>query len=199
MARVTHRERIGSSPIGRMGSLDDGARGQLSGSETDSSAFRHAAGQFVTGVTVVTTLDQHDQPVGLTVNSFSSVSLDPPLVLFCLGNESDTNRAFDTGLGFVVNVLAHDQHELSRRFAATMPDRFDRVAWESGHKGMPILDDALSVFECDLFESRPAGDHRILVGEVVRVRFRESDRPALGYFRSAYISVSLDEEEREWL
>lgn len=153
----------------------------------DPLEYRHAAAQFLTGVTVVTTLDSDGRPVGLTANSFSSVSLEPPLVLFCLGVGSDTNDAFDSGHGFVVNVLAGHQVGLATHFAAKTGDRFDGIVWRPGHRRMPLLDGVLAVFECDPYAVYEAGDHRILVGEVVALQVIDDTSPSLGYFRSTYI------------
>ncbi len=161
----------------------------------DPAVFRAVAGHFPTGVTVVTTLGVGHEPVGLTVNSFSTVSLDPPLVLFCLGNGSETNPAFAAGHGYVVNVLAAHQVDLSRRFAAPVEDRFEGVAWEAGYNGMPVLTGALAVFECELDAVHDAGDHRILVGRVARLR-ETGHGSALGYFRSNYVAVDSPDGDR---
>ena len=161
----------------------------------DSQDFRHASGQFPTGVTVVTTLDADGRPVGLTANSFSSVSLTPPLVLFCLVNTSDTMPAFETGRGFVVHVLAGSQQPLGARFATKGIERFDGVEWEEGHRGLPVIPGALATFECDLENAYDGGDHVIYVGRVVRLSIDPDGRPALGYFRSRWVTIEDPSED----
>lgn len=156
--------------------------------EFDTQDFRSAAGQFMTGVTIVTTLDADGVPSGLTANSFSSVSLHPPMVLFCLGRDSTNLDAFEAGNGFVVHVLAADQQDMSQRFAAKGIDRFDGVDWEPGHNGLPVLPDALATFECDLALAHDGGDHIIYVGEVKAMTTVDVDRSALGYFRGRYVT-----------
>ncbi|GIU91920.1 MAG: nitrilotriacetate monooxygenase [Acidimicrobiia bacterium] len=153
----------------------------------DPIDFRRAASHFLTGVTVITTLDEAGRPAGLTANSFSTVSLRPPLVLFCLGRESDTFEAFGAGNGYVVHVLGADQQDLAERFAAKGIDRFEGVDWTPGHNGLPVLPGALSRFECDLAHSYEGGDHLILVGEVRHLTYAGLERPALGYFRGGYV------------
>ena len=155
----------------------------------DQRRFRDAAGTFATGVTVVTTLDAAGEPSGLTVNSFTSVSLDPPMVLFCLGKESATFEAFSARNGFAVNVLSASQAEVSDLFARPGADRFSGVDWVPGYAGLPVLVDALAAFECTLAHDYDGGDHRILVGTVREVRWRDTDEPALGYFRSRYAAI----------
>lgn len=154
----------------------------------DPAEFRRAAGHFLTGVTVVTTLDADGLPAGLTANSFSTVSLDPPLVLFCLGRESDTFSAFGAGNGYVVHVLGADQQDLSVRFATKGIDRFAGIRWRPGHKGLPVLEGVLARFECDLAHVYEGGDHLILVGEVKHLAYEGTERAALGYFRGRYVA-----------
>jgi flavin reductase (DIM6/NTAB) family NADH-FMN oxidoreductase RutF len=154
--------------------------------QIDPRAFRDAAGQFATGVTVITTRDGDGTPIGLTANSFTSVSLDPPMVLFCLGKNSDTLAAFESGNGFAVHVLSADQLELSVRFASKGIDRFDGLEWTPGVGGAPVLAGALVVFECSATHSYDGGDHVIFVGTVERLGVVDDSRPALGYFRGGY-------------
>jgi 3-hydroxy-9,10-secoandrosta-1,3,5(10)-triene-9,17-dione monooxygenase reductase component len=156
--------------------------------EFDPQDFRVAAGQFITGVTVITTLDVDGAPSGLTANSFSSVSLHPPMVLFCLGRDSTNFGAFESGRGFVAHVLADEQQDLSQRFAAKGIDRFEGVDWQPGHNGLPVISGALATFQCDLVHSHDGGDHVIHVGEVKRLDTERLDRDALGYFRGRYIA-----------
>lgn len=154
--------------------------------EIDPRKFRDAAGQFMTGVSIVTTLDADGAPSGLTANSFASVSLDPPLVQFSLGRSSTNVEAFEAGNGFVIHILAADQQHLSMRFASKGIDRFEGTGWVSGHNGLPVLPGALAAFECSPWATYDGGDHLIFVGEVQRLTIGDVDAPALGYFRGRY-------------
>lgn len=155
--------------------------------EADGSRFRAAASQFMTGVTVVTTLDPEGTPVGFTANSFTSVSLDPPMVLFCLGQDSNTLTAFAAADGFVVHVLSADQQDLAVRFATKGIDRFAGTAWIPGEAGRPVLSEALATFECRTVHTYDGGDHLIFVGEVERFGTGDTTRAALGFFRGGYV------------
>ena len=160
--------------------------GEVSG--FDPKYLREAFGEFMTGVTVVTTLDADGGPSGLTVNSFSSLSLDPPLALFSLGKASNTFDAFQAHNGFVIHVLGADQRDLAARFATREADRFDGVEWAEGVAGLPVIADTLATFECSREHTYEGGDHLILVGRIERLTIGDRTRPALGYFRSLYIS-----------
>ncbi|MEX1004909.1 MAG: flavin reductase family protein [Acidimicrobiia bacterium] len=157
-------------------------------SDFDPKYLREAFGEFVTGVTVVTTLDRDGEPSGLTVNSFSSLSLDPPLALFSLGRSSNTFEAFEAHNGFVIHVLGADQIDLATQFATREADRFDGVEWTEGIDGLPVIADTLASFECSREHTYEGGDHLILVGRIERLTLGDRTRPALGYFRSLYIS-----------
>lgn len=154
--------------------------------EIDPREFRNAAGQFMTGVTIVTTLDADGAPSGLTANSFASVSLDPPLVQFSLGRTSTNLEAFEAGNGFVIHVLGADQQELSMRFAAKGIDRFEGADWQPGHNGLPVLSGSLATFECSPWATYEGGDHLIYIGEVQRLTMGDEGAAALGYFRGRY-------------
>lgn len=156
--------------------------------EFDARRLREGFGEFMTGVTIVTTRDADDQPAGLTANSFSSLSLDPPLLLFSIGKDSNTFEAFQTDHGFVVHVLAEDQQELASTFATRDIDRFDGVDWLPGLEGLPRIEGCLAVFECSREHVYEGGDHLILVGRIERMAVGDRTRPALGYFRSRYVS-----------
>ena len=124
-------------------------------------------------------------PHGLTVNSFTSVSLDPPLVLVCLDRKVQSLGVFERAAGFSINILRAEQQEISRRFASIVEDRFENLAWTGGaHTGAPLLGDALGVFECVREQIIPAGDHLIFLGRVVQARC--SDGEPLVYFASRY-------------
>jgi 3-hydroxy-9,10-secoandrosta-1,3,5(10)-triene-9,17-dione monooxygenase reductase component len=134
----------------------------------DTKALRTALGRFATGVTVVTCRDEHDQPRGLTVNSFTSVSLDPPLILWSLRRHSPSLEAFERATHFAINVLSEEQVEVSRHFASAAPDKFVACPghWTPGLGGAPVLGGASAVLECERYQSLDAGDHRILLGQV---------------------------------
>lgn len=131
----------------------------------DPAALRTVLGRFATGVAVVTAMTT-DGPVGMTVNSFSSVSLEPPLVLFCVRRDSSLHAAFVTASCFAVNVLRDDQQGLSRRFAAPGADRFGALRAPSDKARAPLLADPLAVIECTTRLLVPAGDHEIVIGHV---------------------------------
>ena len=154
-------------------------------SVTDSRALRTAMGCFCTGVTIVSTLDRNDNPVGLTVNSFTSVSLDPELLLVCINRKSATLPWFERAEAFAVNVLDIGQQELAQRFATPEIDRFAKTEWDAWSTGVPILPDSLANFECAKFAEYAGGDHLILLGRVIRVRF-DAKRDPLLYFRGGY-------------
>ncbi|WP_438955999.1 flavin reductase family protein [Cognatiyoonia sp.] len=133
---------------------------------TDASSFRGALGTFVTGVTLVTT-DSPEGPVGIIANSFASVSLDPPLVLWSPAKASKRFEHFAGSRRFAIHVLAADQRDVCAAFARSKT-AFDAVTWTKSHCGMPLIDGALATFECNLNTTHDAGDHVIVVGEVTR-------------------------------
>mgnify|MGYP003348943578 FL=1 len=135
----------------------------------DQSEFRRVMGHFATGVTVVTTLDADGRPAGLTANAVSSVSLDPPLVLFCVDKKAETAASFTASGVFTVNVLSEAQEGLSRRFAKSGPDKFTGVGFRAGSNGAPVLDGVIARIECRIRQSVDAGDHTILVGEALEI------------------------------
>ncbi len=140
----------------------------------DTRDFRRALGQFATGVCIVTARDPAGEPTGLTVNSFASVSLEPPLVLWSLARTSSVFAAFDAAPHFAVNVLAADQLDLSNRFASP-GDRFTGLEWEDGHHGLPLLRGCLANFECTVAARHEGGDHIIFIGEVARYDARPGE------------------------
>jgi flavin reductase (DIM6/NTAB) family NADH-FMN oxidoreductase RutF len=155
----------------------------------DRRAFRNALGCFATGVTVVTTVTDAGEPVGLTANSFSSVSLDPPLVLFCLDRASHNLDAFRGAGRFAVNVLGDDQRDLSVRFSTTIGDRWDGVVWERWETGAPVLNGCLAALDCETEAIHEGGDHVIIVGRVQRLAATTDGKPLL-YFRGNYATVA---------
>lgn len=141
--------------------------------------FRSASGQFATGVTIVTARDAQGQLVGLTANSFSSVSLEPPLVLWCLSSRSSALAGFRSATHYAINVLAADQRLLAERFARKGIDRFEGTPWRPGLTGAPLIDGAVAVFECSHHQMTEAGDHIVLIGRVEHVQRRLGARPLL--------------------
>jgi len=136
------------------------------GPARDSRALRKALGQFATGITVVTTRALTGELVGLTINSFSALSLEPPLVLWSLRCTSPSLPVFQQAQRFVVNVLAEAQVDVSRRFASPLPDKFDGVAHAESASGLPLLHGAAAWFECRTVSQQMAGDHCLFIAEV---------------------------------
>lgn len=158
----------------------------------DPRALRNAFGTFMTGVTVVTAFDQHDEPLGFTANSFTSVSISPPLVLVCLANTSQNHDVLVNARGFAVNILGETQIEVSNTFARPVEDRFASVAWHKGPEGSPILDEVSAWFDCSMHKTVEAGDHVILIGQVEA--FDSTTIPGLGYACGAYVTPSTTAE-----
>ena len=141
--------------------------------------FRSALGTFATGVTIVTARDATGNAVGLTANSFNSVSLSPPLVLWSLARSAGSMPAFARGSHYAINILAADQRDLAERFAAKGADRFAGVAFREGISGAPILQGACAAFECFNRSQYEEGDHIIFVGEVERCERRDGALPLI--------------------
>lgn len=152
--------------------------------ELDTRRFRDAMRRFATGVTIITTRDGDAVPVGLTANSFNSVSLTPPLVLWSLNKHSRSLPVFMTADYYAVNVLCSDQKGLAARFASPIDDRFAGIEWHSGATGTPLFDGCVAWFECASVHRHEGGDHIIFVGEVLN--FGHSDRIPLLYAGGAY-------------
>jgi flavin reductase (DIM6/NTAB) family NADH-FMN oxidoreductase RutF len=150
--------------------------------------FRSAMSRFASGVTVVTTRAEDHQPSGLTVSSFASLSLEPPLVLVCIDKRASIHDLLIEGRYFAVNVLAKDQEILSRRFASRDTDRFSGTGYADGVTGVPILNDVLAAVECRIVHTYPGGDHTIVVGEVEHATVY--DGKPLGYFRGGYVQLA---------
>jgi flavin reductase (DIM6/NTAB) family NADH-FMN oxidoreductase RutF len=142
--------------------------------------FRRACGRFATGVTIAAALDAAGAPHGLTVSSFASVSLEPPLVLICLGHEVSVIQHFREANHFGISVLADDQQALSERFARKGKDRFDRIPWRPGVTGVPLLTGSLAAMECAVHSRIQMGDHDIFVGEMVHAHIGEGS-PLIHY------------------
>ena len=150
----------------------------------DEETFRKTCSRFATGIAIVTIADIGGQPFGITVNSFTSVSCAPPLVLVCVDYRSSILSHFRNAAFYGINVLSDSQGDLSIRFSQKELDRFENVDWQHGRSGAPILDGVLAQMECRVTQTVEAGDHAIFIGEVIAARFREGD-PLL-YFSSNY-------------
>ena len=155
----------------------------------DPRALRDAFGAFLTGVTVVTTFNEDGAPLGFTANSFTSVSLDPPLLLVCLAKTSRNYAALTGAKGFGVNILSEEQKEVSNTFARPVEDRFSAVEWRKGPLGSPVFANVAAWFDCATHELVDAGDHVILLGRVEG--FENSGKTGLGYARGGYFTPAL--------
>ena len=158
----------------------------------DIRALRHALGHYTTGVTIVTTCTPEGGHTGVTVNSFTSVSLDPPLVLFCLSTRSSLLPAFEKASHFTVNVLASGQQALSNRFAKPSANTWDDVRYRCGEHGCAMLADAITIFECARRDINPGGDHVIVVGEVLRFETVAAPSP-LAFYQGSYGTFTRDQ------
>jgi 3-hydroxy-9,10-secoandrosta-1,3,5(10)-triene-9,17-dione monooxygenase reductase component len=154
------------------------------GETTDPRAFRRILGHFCTGVVIVTAIDDR-HPVGMTCQSFSSLSLDPPLVMFSPALSSTTWPRIRRAGQFTVNILADGQEELGRRFAVSGADKFAATPWRPGVTGAPLLDGSLAHLECRLETVLPGGDHQIVIGAPVAMQEFPALDPLL-FFRSAF-------------
>lgn len=149
----------------------------------EESLFRQAMSHFPSGVTVVTT-EHQGELYGMTVASFASLSLAPPLILICVGRNMQTHGAIAAAKRFGVNILGLDQKDLSAQFASRSDDKFAGVEYEMGNLGVPLIGGAICNLECNLFNQLDGGDHSIFVGVVEHARTREG--APLVYFRSGY-------------
>ena len=146
--------------------------------QVDQREFRNALGRFATGVTIVTTSGENGKPEGLTANSFSAVSLDKPLVLWCLAKSAPTLSIFLFSDNFAINVLSSRQRELSNQFSRPAVDKFSDIEWSAGFGGAPLITDSLAIFECRNARQYEEGDHWILIGEVQQFTYGD-DEPLL--------------------
>ncbi len=160
----------------------------------DSARFRQVLGHLPTGVVVVTGVDEHGVPSGITIGSFVSVSLDPPLVGFFPGNASRSWSHIAEGKGFCANVLTSEQDELCWRFAREpeggMAARFDGLDWTKSPSGMPVLAGALAVIDCSIESVTPAGDHSFVLGRVQHLAVSESAGEAMVFYRGKVTGVT---------
>lgn len=155
----------------------------------DQREFRNALGTFATGITVITTSGDTSEPVGITANSFTSVSLEPPLILWCLDNDADSFDAFQNNTHFGVHVLHQGQEDISQRFATKNTDKFADINWIMSESGTPKLDDFAVYFECERENIHVAGDHIIIVGRVLSIEQKNTATPLL-YYSGSYRTLS---------
>lgn len=155
----------------------------------DTRAFRNALGCFPTGVAVITAESADRPPMGITVNSFASVSLDPPLVLWCIERKSDRFKTFMDADQFTISILDSTHRDVSARLARPGIHRLDGLPLAPTELGPPALADALAVFECKREAAHPGGDHAILLGRVMRFAWRPAGAP-LVFYRGRYQTVA---------
>jgi flavin reductase (DIM6/NTAB) family NADH-FMN oxidoreductase RutF len=153
--------------------------------DIDSRELRNALGRFATGVCIISSVSQKGEPLGLTANSFASVSLDPPLVLWSLQNNSEVFAEFSTPAYFAINVLAKEQREHSDRYAKKGDHQLDPDHFTPGKFGAPIVHNALVSFECELHATHEGGDHLIIVGRVRDMQVRQGGEP-LAFYAGKY-------------
>ncbi len=162
--------------------------------KTDPRDFRNALGRFATGITVITIRGEGKKLEGLTVNSFAALSLEPPLVLWCLGKQSPSLPAFEGCSHFAINVLNKDQRHLSNQFATPAEDKFSGIDWTEGLGGAPVLPGSLATFECRNTQRHDGGDHVIFIGGVER--FAYTDGMPLLYNGGQYGVAAVHPEDR---
>ena len=160
---------MNSSPLGRILTPEE---------------FRRACARYATGVAIATVSGNGGTPHGLTVNSFTSVSLEPPLLLVCIAKTATAYSSFLAANGFAINILREEQIDLSQHFASSLPERFEGIDWREGRYGAPVLEGVLAVLECAMHGSFDAGDHTVFVGLAESVESFEG--VPLLYFASAY-------------
>jgi flavin reductase (DIM6/NTAB) family NADH-FMN oxidoreductase RutF len=150
----------------------------------DEASFRTVLGHFATGVTIITAMDG-SEPVGVSANAFTSVSLDPPLVLFCASQSSSTWPRIEAAGKFTVNILNEHQEDVCRVFATKGADRFTRIGWRPSANGNPILHDALAFVDCTIETLHDGGDHVIVIGRVQELGVMSEAGPLL-FYRGGY-------------
>lgn len=161
----------------------------------DARELRNAFGSFMTGVTVVTAISDNGERVGFTANSFTSVSVEPPLLLVCPSDKLSSFDIFNRCKHFAVNILAENQQDISNTFAGATGDRFEDVSWHSDTNGCPIIDGAVAHFSCSTHSNTLAGDHILLVGQVSD--FTCNEKRGLGYAKGGYFSLGMEHRAEE--
>ncbi|TAL84631.1 MAG: flavin reductase [Candidimonas sp.] len=162
----------------------------------DSKAFRQALGEFATGVAVITAEGSDGDPIGMTMSSFNSVSIDPPLVLFSVDRCANSLPAMSKAKGFAVNVLGREQEDIANRFARALSDKWSQVKCRVGIAKAPLITGALASFECEPYAQYDGGDHMIFVIRVLRHTVRAGNPAPLVFFRGRYRDL-VGETERE--
>ncbi|MCM3653410.1 flavin reductase family protein [Metabacillus litoralis] len=152
--------------------------------------FKEVMGNYPTGVTILTTTDSEGTQVGLTVNSFASVSLDPLMILWSIDHRVSNIKAFVEGGKFAVHILAGDQQELCKTFASKNIDRFSHCTWNLSDNQLPIIEGAFAVLECKTFKTVEAGDHTILIGEVINIQ--KDDKEPMLYHRRHFGAIPAE-------
>ena len=150
----------------------------------EKNELRRVMGHFATGVTVITTMRKSGEMHGLTANAFTSVSLNPPLVLVCVDKKAESYPCFDESGVFTVNILGADQEDISRRFAVSGGEKFEGISYHSGANNAPIISGTIGYIECKVVASHDGGDHTIYVGEVEQAE--TIDKKPLLFFRGGY-------------
>ena len=153
----------------------------------ERNELRRVMGHFATGVTIITTVSKDGVPFGLTANAFTSVSLDPPLLLISVDKKAESFPHFEESKAFTVNILGDEQESLSRKFAVSGGDKFQGVAYRMGANGVPILEGTLAYLECKLYAVYDGGDHTLFLGEIEQAETREV-KPLI-FYRGGYRSL----------
>ena len=164
-------------------------------SDFDARELRNAFGSFMTGVTIVTAVSKTGEKVGFTANSFTSVSMDPPLLLVCPAKRLSSYDIFESCDHFAVSVLAEDQQHASNTFAGSKDDRFAQVEWSADAFGTPLITGAVAHFSCSSFQKIEAGDHLMLMGKVEQ--FSSNEKFGLGYAKGGYFSLGMEHKAEE--
>ena len=165
--------------------------------DLDPRAFRQALGQFATGVAVITAQAADGRAIGLTMSSFNSVSVDPPLILFSIDRKSFSLNAMIEAKGYAVNILGRDQEHLSDKFAKALGDKWTAVEHTLGDNAAPLITGALAHFECAPYAHHDGGDHVIFVGRVNRFIAYPQNEPLI-FFRGTYRNLASNERSPEW-
>ncbi|MBZ9819927.1 alpha/beta fold hydrolase [Mesorhizobium sp. CA4] len=192
MMTIASPQKVTQRIVDFLDEASSASAGADAGPAFDAMEFRRALGSFLTGVTIVTTIDEAGDARGFTANSFTSVSLDPPMVLVCIAKKALGHQAFSTARGFAINVLSEAQKSASGIFASKAADKFASVAWQPGQTGNPLIEGSVAVFDCGMEQLVDAGDHSILIGRVHH--FSHNGAQPLGYCRGAYVTPGLSQE-----
>jgi flavin reductase (DIM6/NTAB) family NADH-FMN oxidoreductase RutF len=153
----------------------------------DHDLFRAVLGRFASGITIITARDEHGTPHGMTVSAFSSLSLDPPLILVCIGHDATMAPLMARATSFAVNILSAGQEAVSRRFAGKVDDRFAGIGYHDGELGDPVLEEVLAWIQCRIVARHEAGDHVIVVGQAEQAG--ATDGKPLLYYRGGYATL----------